>query len=221
MGGIESTENVSSHDYVPEALQIIEKHRDGLVLDCGAGCRPEYLDNVVNFEIVDYESTDVLGVGECLPFKDSTFDAVLSNAVLEHVRDPFLCAKEMIRVLKPGGDMYCVYPLIAPVHGYPNHYFNATPHGLSLLFSEGIEINELSVIPSTHPLWALQWILSIWKYGLPERLRGSFDDMKVSDFLSKDFTFASIASVPFCAELPQATQMEISSCTMLKGVKKS
>ncbi|WP_137126583.1 class I SAM-dependent methyltransferase [Roseomonas sp. HF4] len=217
---IEVTENVSSHAYVPEATEIIDKHKHGLILDCGAGNRSEYLDNVVNFEIVDYASTDVLGVGERLPFKDNTFDAVLSNAVLEHVRNPFLCAKEMIRVLKPGGDMYCVYPLIAPVHGYPNHYFNATPQGLSLLFEEGIEIKDLTVIPSTHPLWALRWILAIWKYGLPEDQRQAFSNLKVSDLLDEKYTFESLSNHDFCRLLPMSTQLEISSCTMLRGTKR-
>lgn len=154
--GVVDTENVSSHPYPPEMQAVIDRHSNGLVLDAGAGSRPVYLDNVVNFEIVDYPSTDILGVGEELPFKDGTFDAVLSNAVLEHVRDPFKCAREIVRVLKPGGEVYCCYPLISPVHGYPNHYFNATPQGLMLLFQDGIEIDGLDVIPSTHPIWALR-----------------------------------------------------------------
>lgn len=55
-------------------------------MDCGAGCRSDYYENVINYEIVSYDSTDVVGVGESLPFEDETFDAVLSCAVLEHVK---------------------------------------------------------------------------------------------------------------------------------------
>ena len=39
----------------------------GLILDCGGGRRRVYLDNIVNFEIVVYDTTDVRGVGEMLP----------------------------------------------------------------------------------------------------------------------------------------------------------
>ena len=88
---IVNTANVSRHGYDEITQSIIARHKDGLVLDCGAGSRPVYHDNVVNFEICAYESTDVRGVGERLPFRDGVFDAVVSLNVLEHVRAPFAC----------------------------------------------------------------------------------------------------------------------------------
>ena len=80
---------MSSHPYDGDALAIIDSLPDGLILDCGAGLRGDYLDNVVNFEICDYPTTDMRGVGEQLPFRSESFDAVFSFSVLEHVRRPF------------------------------------------------------------------------------------------------------------------------------------
>jgi len=39
---IADTENISKNTYDPAILQLIEKHADGLVLDCGAGRRDTY-----------------------------------------------------------------------------------------------------------------------------------------------------------------------------------
>jgi SAM-dependent methyltransferase len=49
-------------------------------------------------------------VGETLPFVDNTFDVVFSHEVLEHVADDRLCAREMVRVVRPGGQIVIFVP---------------------------------------------------------------------------------------------------------------
>ena len=82
----------SASGYDPYAQAIIDKAPAGWVLDCGSGHRGDYHPNVVNYEIVGYVSTDVMGVAEELPFCDGAFDGVLCLNVLEHVKDPFKAA---------------------------------------------------------------------------------------------------------------------------------
>jgi SAM-dependent methyltransferase len=41
-----------------------------------------------------------------IPYPDNTFDAALSDYVLEHVQDPHAFMTEVARVLKPGGKLY-------------------------------------------------------------------------------------------------------------------
>jgi 2-polyprenyl-6-hydroxyphenyl methylase/3-demethylubiquinone-9 3-methyltransferase len=50
------------------------------------------------------------GVAEALPFDDATFDLVLLDNVLEHVRDPARALAEAHRVLRPDGLLYGVTP---------------------------------------------------------------------------------------------------------------
>ena len=49
-------------------------------------------------------------VGETLPFVANTFDVVFSHEVLEHVADDRLCAREMVRVTRPGGRIVIFVP---------------------------------------------------------------------------------------------------------------
>jgi SAM-dependent methyltransferase len=49
-------------------------------------------------------------VGETLPFADNGFDVVFSHEVLEHVADDRRCAREMVRVTRPGGRIVIFVP---------------------------------------------------------------------------------------------------------------
>ena len=206
------TDAISSNSYDSHAMEIIKKNEDGLVLDCGAGKRSVYFDNVVNFEIADYETTDVRGVGEALPFLDESFDAVFSLAVLEHVKDPFSCAREISRVLKPGGSLMCCVPFLQPFHGYPHHYYNMTSQGLKNLFNDYLSIDKVIVYESILPIWSLTWILRSWMEGLQGKTRDDFMQLKVADLIDSADKYLSM---PFVKELSMEKNIELASATVL------
>jgi SAM-dependent methyltransferase len=216
--GIADTNAISTHGYDPYAVELIEACRDGLVLDCGAGKRPVYYPNVVNFEIVDYDTTDVLGVGEALPFRDKAFDAVLSLSVLEHVRDPFACAAEIARVLKPGGKLICCVPFLQPLHGYPHHYYNMTGQGLRALFERRLHIDRHIVPRSTLPLASLTWFVRSWARGLHGEAREQFLSMRMADLLGQP---ENLQDERWVTELSDATNFELASATMLFAHKEA
>jgi len=180
--GIVSTDNVSSWGYDEKILEIVEANPEKMYLDCGAGSRNKFHENVINYEIVDYPSTDILGVAEQLPFADESLDGVFSVAVLEHVKDPFCCAREIMRVLKPGGVVFAAVPFLQPVHAYPHHYYNMTTQGLANLFN-GLEIKEEFVPLSLHPMTTIQWMMASYRQGLPEAAQHEFSRMRVKDLL--------------------------------------
>lgn len=55
----------------------------------------------------------VADVNEKLAFKDASFDAIISIAVLEHIFDPYHLVKESYRLLKPGGILAIHVPNVA------------------------------------------------------------------------------------------------------------
>jgi SAM-dependent methyltransferase len=140
---------------------------DALVLDCGCGdrCYPD--SRVVNSEYSPFNAPDLYGDGHALPFQDATFDFVLSQAVFEHVHDPFKAAREIFRVLKPGGELYCESAFMQPLHAVPYHYFNTTVWGIQKLF-EDFERIAVTSEGSLHD--TLTWIYGMT--GLREKGHG-------------------------------------------------
>jgi SAM-dependent methyltransferase len=209
---ITDTDNVSAHTYDGEACELIRQFANGIILDCGAGLRPIYYDNVVNFEVCAYPTTDVRGVGEALPFRSGVFDAVFSFSVLEHVRDPFAVAREMTRVLKPGGRLYAVVPFLQPFHAYPHHYYNMTAQGLVNLFAGGVVPERQEVNTGGHPVFMLTWVLRRWAESLPSTVRRQFLEQRVGDLVGDPLT---LVGEPFAAELPEAVRFELAATTSL------
>jgi hypothetical protein len=214
-GNIFDVDAVSSHDYDTDVLELIASVGDGLVLDNGSGLRSLYYPNVINFDVVAYHSTDVVGISENLPFQDATFEAVISVAALEHVRDPFAAAKEIERVLKPGGRVYVAVPFLQPFHGYPNHYYNMTSNGLRNLF-EGIVDARVSVPAAGLPIWALSWILNAWAGGLPAAARQRFLKRSVADLMADPM---KLMQESFVRELSAEVNEQIACLNVLQGTK--
>lgn len=210
-----ATDNVSAHEYDDRALSLIGRNTDGLVLDCGAGLRNTYYRNVVNCEIVAYDSTDVLAAAEDLPFLDASFDAVICVNVLEHVKDPFRAASELMRVLKPGGELMCVAPFLQPLHGYPQHYYNMTQEGLLNLF-EPLSDCRIEIYGAMRPIWALHWFVSSYRAGLPEALRERFETMTIAELLASP---QSLESLPIATALSSHACTELASAHALFGRK--
>jgi hypothetical protein len=206
---IVDTEAVSDFEYAPAIRAQIDRCGADLVLDCGAGNRPSTLPNVVNLEIVPYASTDVLAVNEQLPFESDTFAMVVSCAVLEHVKDPFAAAREIVRVTKPGGVIYADIPFLQPFHGYPSHYFNMTIEGAKSLFAGPCRIEQEFVPHYGLPVWALSWFLNGYAAGLPDAARGQFLQMRVADLMGPA---AGYLDQPWVKELSARKNIEL-ACT--------
>lgn len=89
-------------------------------------------------------SVDVFGDGNRLPFRDESFETVLSTEVLEHVRSPGALVREMARVLKPGGRVLLTVPFVQPLHELPSDFYRFTPSSVRALLEEaGLVVEQL------------------------------------------------------------------------------
>jgi len=177
---------VSAHDYDSQLRALFDSGPTRLFLDLGAGLRSLYWPNIVYTEIAALPSTDVLCFGDKLPFDDDVFDGVVALAVLEHVPDPFAVVEELVRVVRPGCQVIVDWPFLVPVHGYPEHYFNATPQGARDAFERLPDVSSVRLaFPSfLHPAYSLRWMLDEWLHALPEERQSSFAELRVSDILA-------------------------------------
>jgi SAM-dependent methyltransferase len=126
------------------------------MLDLGCGPRDQSVPaSHLNLQYVgvDYDSpdADLLADGHAIPFRDRTFDAVLSYAVLEHLYEPALALREVKRVLRADGVFFGAVSQGEPFH---DSYFHHTAWGVMASF-HGAGLRVVRMWPSHDTLHAL------------------------------------------------------------------
>jgi SAM-dependent methyltransferase len=110
------------------------------ILEFGSGNR-RLSDEVINIDLFPFPNVDVAADIEHTPIADESVDYVILDSVIEHVPNPQAVVEEVLRVLKPGGKLFCINPFLFPYHGYPAHYCNFTRDGMRHLlrnFTEAV-----------------------------------------------------------------------------------
>jgi SAM-dependent methyltransferase len=109
----------------------------------GNGVEAIYADQrtrVVAFDIYGSPLVQVIADAHQIPFAAESVDAVLVQAVLEHVLDPGLVVEEIHRVLRPEGLVYAETPFLQQVHAGPYDFTRYTSSGHRYLFRAFEEI---------------------------------------------------------------------------------
>jgi SAM-dependent methyltransferase len=137
-------------------LELVPKN--GKTIDVGSG--PERLGpEFINVDVFPFPEVDIVANAEELPFRDNSIDAAVSESVFEHVPDAWKVAREMVRVVKPGGYIYVSAPFVHPYHASPDDFNRWTISGLKHMFPE-LEIVKSGV--RSGPWSAFLMFMAYW-----------------------------------------------------------
>ncbi len=154
---------------IPEDARVLEvgSGAHGLVFffgtTRGVGVDPLACDYAALFPAWQDRARTIAAAGERLPFTDESFDVVLCDNVVDHAEDPARIARELVRVLAPGGLLYftvnfhhAVYSAAARAHSawnaaglrfeigpFADHTVHLTLDGARSLF-DGLPLRVIS-----------------------------------------------------------------------------
>lgn len=152
---------------IEEELQGFHTRLCGRVLNAGAGDRD--LARLVNGEVTNLDlpsgrhnaNIHIYAPLDAIPCAAASFDAIICNAVLEHVANPDEVLQEFARVLRPGGFLYLCVPFLQPEHLDPTDFQRYTEDGLRRI-AERHSFDVETVEPVHSVFHTLGWIVHTW-----------------------------------------------------------
>ncbi|MGI8624271.1 MAG: methyltransferase domain-containing protein [Solirubrobacteraceae bacterium] len=129
-----------------ESLRPLLAAVRGDVLDVGCGDKPyagwmSGANRHFGIDVVDGPEVDaVIDPAGSWPVVDEEFDVVLCTQVLEHVGDLELTLRELVRSVRPGGEVIVTVPFIFHEHNSPHDYRRFSRHGARSLLDDDFEV---------------------------------------------------------------------------------
>jgi ubiquinone/menaquinone biosynthesis C-methylase UbiE len=145
----------------------------------------------------------LLSTQESIPLPDSSIDIVVSYDVFEHVEDPQQSAKEIHRVLKPGGKVLVVF---TPFYGAFSHHLNFATRlpGLHWIFRPQTLVAAVNRFQHSHADRATTKPLPppLRSYGNRRWSIPTINGMTSQEFLSllKDFNILYVNATPLLSK---------------------
>lgn len=112
---------------------------------------------IIAFDVYASDLVQFIADGHSIPLSDRSIDAVIVQAVLEHVVDPPRVVAEIHRVLRDDGLVYAETPFLQQVHEASYDFSRFTHSGHRFLFRAFDEISSGAVMGAgTQLRWSLE-----------------------------------------------------------------
>jgi SAM-dependent methyltransferase len=125
----------------------------------GGGVRALYTDpriRLISFDIYGDSNVQFIADAHSIPLRDGIVDAVLVQAVLEHVLEPSSVVAEIHRVLRADGIVYAETPFLQHVHEGPYDFTRFTESGHRWLFRNfAREDSGVVTGPGVQAIWSI------------------------------------------------------------------
>lgn len=113
---------------------------------------------LVSFDIYASNTVQFVADAHDIPLPDEEFDAVIIQAVLEHVLNPEKVAAEIYRLLKNDGIVYAETPFLQHVHEGAYDFTRFTESGHRFLFRKfDVVKSGVTAGTGTQLLWSLEY----------------------------------------------------------------
>ena len=160
---------------------------------------------LVSFDIYVSPNIQFVADGHNIPLPDDSFDAVLIQAVLEHVLEPNTVVSEIYRVLRQDGLVYAETPFLQHVHEGAYDFTRYTESGHRYLFKNFESISSGSCGGAgTQLLWSID-----------NFVRGVFRSRKVGKVIKLGFFWLQY----FDRIIPESYNIDAASGVFFLGRK--
>ena len=137
-------------DLVQEALAQIDETQ--VVADIGKSSRTNFSRlreralSAETLDIAQYADYPDIAIDLCSPLPvelEGRYSLIYCAAVLEHVYDPFIAARNLLSMLSKGGVLFVYTPWLFPYHADADNYqdfWRFSPDGIGMLFNSAKRI---------------------------------------------------------------------------------
>lgn len=124
---------------------------------------------VKTLDLTRESGADYAGTAEATGLPDGSFDLVICTQVLEHCMNPWQAAREIQRILRPGGHLIASAPHVWFYHPHPTDHWRFTQEGMAHLCREA-GLAPVTLLAQGGSVTTLMQVLNFLAYGVLGRL---------------------------------------------------